>query len=72
MFSLWADAESTRIYNGIEIRRTVFTTEFGIVDLYRCHSEKEHQYDWMFHSFGEAKPEALTFRPVEQLAVTVH
>ncbi len=59
MFSLWADAESTRIYIGIEMRRTVFTISFGIVDLHFCRSDQLHQYDWMFNSFGEAKPEIL-------------
>jgi hypothetical protein len=66
----WADAESTRIYNGIEMRRTVFTTDFGIVDLHLCRSKMPHQYDWMFHSFGEAKPEGITLKPVKQLAAT--
>ena len=63
----WVDAESTRIYKGIEMRRTVFTTSFGIVDLHLCNSETSHQYDWMFHSFGEAQPEGLTLAPVKQL-----
>jgi len=68
---LWADAESTLIYNGIEMRRTVFTTEFGIVDLHVCRSDQLYQYDWMFHYFGEAKPEALTLRPEEDTSVTL-
>ena len=63
----WADAESKRIYQGIDMRRTVFTTSFGVVDLHLCKSETSHQYDWMFHSFGEAHPEELTLAPVRQL-----
>lgn len=63
----WIDAESTRIYPGIEMRRTVFTTPFGIVDLHLCKSDTSHQYDWMFHSFGKAQPEGLTLAPVDQL-----
>jgi len=63
----WVDAESTRIYKGIEMRRTVFTTPFGIVDLHLCNSDTTHQYDWMFHSFGTAQPEGLALAPVEQL-----
>ena len=50
----WIDAESTKIYDGIYMRRTVFTTDFGIVDLHGCRSDEPHEYDWMFHSFGEA------------------
>ena len=52
----WIDAHSSKIYPDIYMRRTVFTTPFGIVDLYLCRAEddKDHQYDWVFHSFGEA------------------
>ena len=50
----WIDADSSRIYKDIYMRRTLFTTDFGIVDLYLSRAEKEHQYDWMFHSFGVA------------------
>ena len=63
----WIDAESDRIYKGIHMRRTVFNTDFGLVDIYLCRSDAEHQYDWMFHSFGEAKPEALTLKPIAKL-----
>ena len=51
------------------MRRTVFNTDFGLVDIYLCRSDAEHQYDWMFHSFGEAKPEALT--PVSYTHLTL-
>jgi len=66
----WVDAESDQIYNDIHMRRTVFNTKFGLVDIYLCRSDAEHQYDWMFHSFGEAKPEKLTLNPLEQLAAS--
>ena len=64
----WVDAESQRIYTGIAMRRTVFTTDFGIVDLHLCRSEGPHQYDWMYHSFGVADSPAVTLAAVDQLA----
>lgn len=64
----WVDAESTRIYQGIEMRRTLFVTDFGIVDLYLCRSSTRHQYDWMYHSFGEASVLGLKLAKVKQLA----
>jgi hypothetical protein len=60
----WIDADSSRIYDGIYLRRTLFTTDFGIVDLHLCRSDREHTYDWMFHSFGVAKP-AFQTAPVQ-------
>ena len=63
----WIDADSTRIYKGIYMRRTVFTTPFGIVDLHLCASDAEHTYDWMYHSFGV--PESTgSPEPVDKLA----
>ena len=64
----WVDAESSRIYQGIDLRRTVFTTDFGIVDLHHCQAKKEHQYDWMFHSFGTARSVDAQPTAVPQLA----
>jgi len=63
----WIDADSDRIYKDIYMRRTLFTTDFGIVDLYLCRADKEHQYDWMFHSFGVAGTE-LPLKSVAKLA----
>jgi len=64
----WVDAESQRIYAGIDMRRTVFTTDFGIVDLHVCRSKTSHQYDWMYHSFGTANSPAVSLAAVDQLA----
>ena len=64
----WIDADSTRIYKNIYMRRTLFTTDFGIVDLYLSRAEKEHQYDWMFHSFGVAGT-GPALKPVERIAL---
>jgi len=64
----WIDTESTKIYANIYMRRTVFTTDFGIVDLYLCRSDQTHRYDWMFHSFGIAKSTGC--QPVAKLADT--
>ncbi len=50
----WIDAESDLLYDGVYMRRVLFTTDAGIVDLFLCRSDVEHQYDWMFHSFGVA------------------
>ena len=58
----WIDADSTKIYDGIYMRRTVFTTDFGIVDVHLCKSDEPHQYDWMFHSFGVSR--GVGFQPV--------
>jgi hypothetical protein len=63
----WTDADSERIYRGIYMRRTVFTAPFGIVDLYLSTSDAEHTYDWMYHSFGVAKPTGSP-KPVDKLA----
>ena len=52
----WIDAESDKLYDGVAMRRVVFTTDVGIIDLFLCQSNEEHVYDWMFHSFGAAKP----------------
>jgi hypothetical protein len=54
----WVDADSTRIYEDIYMRRTLFTTDFGIIDLYLSRADEEHEYDWMFHSFGVAGTDA--------------
>ena len=59
----WIDAESTRIYDGIYMRRTVFVTNFGLVDLHLCRSDVSHEYDWMFHSFGVAGSPEVVMRP---------
>lgn len=48
----WIDADSDRLYPGIYMRRTVFSTDQGVIDFYLCRSDKEHTYDWMYHSFG--------------------
>ena len=64
----WIDAESTRIYNGIYMRRTVFTTDFGIVDLHLCRSDHAHQYDWMYHSFGVARGAGFQPAKIDKLA----
>ena len=64
----WIDADSSRIYKGVEMRRTVFTTDFGIVDFHLCRSEKSRQYDWMYHSFGEASFKGPKPKKLESLA----
>lgn len=50
----WIDADSEKMFDGIYARRTVFTTPFGVVDLYLCRSDKEHTYDWGYHCWGIA------------------
>lgn len=56
----WIDADSNRLYPGIYMRRTLFVTDQGVIDFYLCRSDKEHTYDWMYHSFGELASELKT------------
>lgn len=54
----WIDAESTKMFDGVYMRRTTFTTGVGVVDFYLCKSDKQHVYDWPYHNFGIATTEA--------------
>jgi hypothetical protein len=45
-----------RVYPGVRLDRTVVVGRDYVLDLYRCLSADEHQYDWVFQCPAEIHP----------------
>ncbi len=54
-----ARARSTTVYDGVVVDRTVVMIDDMLVDIYRCRSDEEHQYDYMLHIDGELVNDTL-------------
>ena len=59
-----AQAECDTAYEGVVMRRTLALTEHYLVDVFAVESGVEHTYDWVYHNYGEVKPD-LPVAPVD-------
>src|SRR5205807_5256632 len=44
------------VYDGVEQTRALFLTREYLLDLFQAKSAVPHTYDYLLHSFGEARP----------------
>jgi hypothetical protein len=54
-----ARARSTVAYDGVVVDRTVVMVDSMLIDIYRCRSDEEHQYDYVLHVDGQLVTESL-------------
>jgi hypothetical protein len=54
-----ARARSTTVYEGVVVDRTLVMVDSMLIDIYRCRSEDEHQYDYVLHINGELDVDTL-------------
>ncbi len=61
-----ARARSTVVYDGVVVDRTLVMVDAMLIDIYRCRSDAEHQYDYVLHINGELIEDTLpNAEPVE-------
>ena len=66
-----AQAECDTAYKSVLMRRTLVLTEDYLIDVFAVESEAEHTYDWVYHNYGELKPD-LPVEPVDSPAGESH
>ena len=54
-----ARARSTMVYDGVVVDRTMVMIDSMLIDIYRCRSDEEHQYDYVLHIDGELDVDTL-------------
>ena len=59
--------ESSDLYEGVTLKRTVLMNDDYVIDLYDAMSEEPHTYDWVYRNLGNFSADSDAFAAIDAL-----